>query len=496
MHLQLLNMKNPKKKIEIIFYLIKRMHSTQKRHFKLSNQMYKGRDKDFVRLFDFINKLPIYDIKEIETFFAQKKVKNKNLCISYLLNKLIDNIDDGTLDFIDNGRKEIVPRMKTLRTYAKVGLMDLAYKEILKIEQIAVKYDLFEYLYFVYSVWNSMIDVTYLNKREIEQKDELHSKRKKLAERTSVNEDITHARYIFSCFPPDSQRFKDAHKLLVKYEKYDFSPLSEAYYNHALYWYSLQTRAYKSAFKYCQNYVNIYAKNPDYIGTLFDDYIANWHNLLMAAIQSEDKETIEKYFEIYRKLPQRFSKVFSLQSNAIIGLYTLLGYKCETDYSINSEQYENIIHIHENVLKMLKKYPMLTSRGNVIIGLFLRLSYGFILLRNRARAEFWLDKISDLHYEDTNHAPNVIVMELIIHYEKKSLTLLKSRIRSLKRKWKTDTKLSESVLFMVNLLSSLMISEKQKKLPEAYKAAHQKILKIEHETNYYISYSKWIAQKM
>jgi len=57
-------MKNPKKKIEIIFYLIKRMSRTDKRRFKLNNQIYKGTDKDFVRLFDFINQLRSYDTEK------------------------------------------------------------------------------------------------------------------------------------------------------------------------------------------------------------------------------------------------------------------------------------------------------------------------------------------------------------------------------------------------------------------------------------------------
>jgi len=72
-------MKMPKKKIEIVYYLIQRMSRTEKRYFKLYNQLYKGKDKDFIKLFDFLNKMPVYERNQVEEFFVKEKVTQKNI---------------------------------------------------------------------------------------------------------------------------------------------------------------------------------------------------------------------------------------------------------------------------------------------------------------------------------------------------------------------------------------------------------------------------------
>jgi len=87
-----IQMEKPKKKIEIAHYLIQRMSRTEKRHFKLYNQIYKGKNKDFIKLFDFLNNLKAYDAVVVEAFLAKKIVKQKNVCIAYLLNKVTETI--------------------------------------------------------------------------------------------------------------------------------------------------------------------------------------------------------------------------------------------------------------------------------------------------------------------------------------------------------------------------------------------------------------------
>jgi len=492
-------MKNPKKKIEIIFYLIKRMSRTQKRHFKLSNQAYKGTDKDFMKLFDFINKLPSYDIEKIGRFFIEKKIKNKNLCIGYLLTKLVECIDDGTLNNIVGSKQQIIiTRMKTLRTYIKMNLNDLAYKELLAIEQIAQQYSLYPFLHQIYEMWGGMIFSTYSGEQRREQRALLRSKYLKLLEESRVYEDAKYAMDIFMHAPTDSQQFEDTYQLLIPYKKYNFSPWGKIVYYHVLYWHSEKIGARKPASEYCWKVITTYHQYPDFISIDFGGYIINWNNFLLIVIQIEDNETIEKYLEEYRLLPQRFSKIFSTLEDTLKAAYELVGHRCEVAYVIDSEQYAHIEKVSKNTLKTLETYttPININPASTIPakGLFMNLIYGFILLGNMQEAQYWLDKISDL-FKRIEHSPNIAILELIILYEEASFILLQSRIRSLKRKWKKE-KHPEVVMLMLNLLDSLLKKQNQKKLPEIYKAAHQKVLKIEQGNSFYIFYSKWIAKKM
>jgi len=487
-------MTNPKKKIEIIFYLIKRMSRTEKRHFKLNNQIYKGGDKDFVRLFDHINKLKQYDKDKIEKFFIKKKMKNKNLCIGYLLTKLVENIDDGTIDFIDAGQKNIVLHMKNLRVYIKMELMDLAYKELLKVEQLAEKSDNFEYLFFVYRVWEELITATYIKKRDIEQVEELRSKRLKLIEKVKVNIDIGYAMRLFGLYPSDSPKFKEAYQLLLSYESYDFSPSSKMFYNHVLFWHSLKTKSLQSAFEYSRNCVEIFHQNPELISTSFEDFTISWHAMLRLTVKIHEKVHVEKYLKEYQQLPQRFSEIFETQPDALIVVYEMMGYEIELDYIIKTEQYNKTKKVSEKILQMLEKYTT-SSRSSVAAMLLASLVYGAILSEEDADVVwFWFGKLSDLPHKEKIVLLHIDILELIILYEETSFTLFTSKIRSLKRKLKM-TEHDISVAFMVKFLDDITKKRNQHKLPEIYEAGYREILKIEEE-DIVIYYSKWIAKKM
>lgn len=67
-------------KVEIVFHLIKKMSRSDKRYFKLNNQNYK-KDKDFLKLFDYLNAQGELDLSALEKFFQpllHKKGISKN----------------------------------------------------------------------------------------------------------------------------------------------------------------------------------------------------------------------------------------------------------------------------------------------------------------------------------------------------------------------------------------------------------------------------------
>lgn len=471
------------------------MSRTQKRHFKLNNQAYKGTDKDFLRLFDYINKLSIYDKEKIDSFFVEKKVKNKNLCIGYLLERLKDSIDDGTIDFIDARQKNIVLHMKNLRVYIKMELIDLAYKELLKIEQLAQKYDNFEYLFFVYRIWEGLLNVTYINKHNVEQVDELRSKRLKLIEKFRINIDVRHAMETFELYPPDSPKFKEAYQLLLRYKDYDFSPLIKMFYNHVLFWHSFKTKSHQSAFEYSRNCVEIFHQNPELISTGFEDFTTNWYAMIRAAMRTQEKAHVEKYIQEYQQLPQRFNDIFEMQPDAIIVAYEMIGYKLEIDHLINTEQYKNIRKVSENILQTLEKYTT-SSRSKVAASFFVVLVYGVILSEEDTDIMwFWFDKLSNFPHKRKVILPHIGILELIILYEESSFILFASKIRSIKRKVKTE-KYHKSVTFMVKLLSDITKKQNQDKLFNIYEVGYREILEIDEEEYVVIPYSKWIARKM
>jgi len=486
-------MKNPKKKVEIAFYLIKRMSPTEKRHFKLNNQIYKGEDKNFVKLFDLLNKMEVYDRGKVGDFFIKEDVKVKNLCIEYLFNKLMDSIDDGMVYLSENGQEVIMPQMKILRVYIKMELMDLAYRHLLKVEKLAEKYGLFDHLFYIYSMRASIVNLIYSGDDYVKYQEELYLKRMKLSEKIKMLDSIGYAMSLIIHYPPDNQKFKNA-KTLMQYDRDDLHPIIAFNLNNAYFWYNRKLKLYKKAHEYPRNSIDIYHKNPYLITPFIESYITNWNNLL---VSMEKNELSAEYYAEYQKLPQRFKKIFAKLPDVFSAFYKLIGHRFEAAYYIDNQQYKQIERLSEATSKTLEKYPTSTSRLHLVVGIYLQLTYGFILLKNNDRIQFWMDKL--YHFPDIDKTAtfaDLMVLQLITLYEKESLILLESKIRSFKRQWKKKTHNLERITCMVNLLNSLQQKRNQNKLPVIWKAAYLEILKIETEDYCPIPYSHWVAQKI
>ena len=473
------------------------MSRTEKRHFKLNNRIYKGENKDFLRLFDYLNSMEEYDKEKIENFFIQN-IKNKNLCIGYLLDKLVESIDDEIVHLADNEQNILTPHMKILRTYIKTELIDLALKELKKIEQLAQRYALYAQLHLIYKIWGSLIASTYFDdRRQFKEKKELHLKRCQLNKNTEINNNINHANISFAYCSPESQEFKEASQLLFQYNHNQLSPMDKILYFCAYYWYSAKIGENKQAYENCKNALDIFHQNPDFIAISFEEYISGWNNFLMSAIDAECNKKILDYQKKYWQVAQKFKKIFEAKPDAIKAFYELVGLKCEVAYSINSEDYKRIKVIGKNTLKTLDKYPTSISRANSVTGLFIRLAYGAILLGDLNEANLWMHKLSALYYIDkVTTAPDTAILELLILYEEQSYVLFESKLRSYRRQWKNMANQPKEVIFMANLLNQLLLKRNQNKLPEIYKTAYQEICIMEKEPQNYLPYSRWIAQKI
>jgi len=488
-------MKDPKKKIEIIFYLIKRMSPTEKRYFKLNNKMYKGGDKDFVRLFDFINKMEVYDMSKIENFFTKNKVNSKNLCVAYLHNKLIECIDDEMI-YLPDGQNIIMPHMKAVRAYIKMELIDLAYKELLKLEELAELYELYNYLRDIYDNQENLISLSHMRTSHMEHRKELYAKHKRLYEINKVMSDIGYANYMFMYDTPDSDEFKCAIDIMSQYDINNFPPLVNILHRHAYFWYNRNVGQQELAYISCKTSIKIFDENPHLIEAYIERYLTEWSNLFVSITKTDKRDIAARHYEQYQQLPQRFKNIFVKFPDVFTVFYKLTGHLYEAAYNVEYEQYESMEKLSKNTLKTLEKYPTSISRATTVTSLFLRICYGFVLLQDKKSSQFWMDKLESLPYISEMWAYlDMTVLKLILFYEQEDFSLFESNIRSIKRKSKKED-YPDRIIFMLDFLSSLTLKRNQHKLTQIWKTGHQKMLEIERKHYCYIPYSKWIAQKI
>lgn len=490
-------MKKPKKKIEIIFYLIQRMSRTEKRHFKLHNQLYKGKHKDFIKLFDFLNALDNYDAKKINDFFVKQKVPQKNICISYLLTKIIDSLYDEILYLTSPGKEIIAVPMRAYRAYFKMELIELAWEELIKAERLANEYNMYGELYQIHQIQREISSVMNLNKDIAISRVQTSLKQIALVEKMRIREDLAYISSIFMTHPFDSSEFKDAHTRLLSHNYDDLSTEDKKIFNNIYYWYFSSTQNQKEAVKCTLRLLELYHEDGHPMISATQGYLIIWNNLLMSSLQCSDMAASQSYYEEYKLLSQKHKPLFDSLPDALIANYHLNGCLYEISCVIITKEYENIAYIDEKTITTLNKFPTSRSRSIAVIALLLRLAFGFILIRDFNRVEFWVNKLFDLpELSRSNLVEEAEILKLVLYYETEAFTLLQSHIRSLKRKWGENPPKSKNVLFLLELSHQIHLKQNRKKLPQIWKTAHNKILKIEAETTPKVLFSRWIEQKL
>jgi tetratricopeptide (TPR) repeat protein len=128
-----------------LFDLIKSLSKSEKRFFKLQSALQSG-DKNYVRLFDCIDKMDEYDEEEIKkTFKGEKFIKHlpseKNHLYKLILKALRSYYGDTSVSSI------LKQEIKNIESLYNKALFDECNKFLVRAKKLAIKYEKFYYLF-------------------------------------------------------------------------------------------------------------------------------------------------------------------------------------------------------------------------------------------------------------------------------------------------------------------------------------------------------------
>jgi len=488
-------MKEPKKKIEIVFYLIQRMSRAEKRYFKLYNQIYKGKDTAFVKLFNLLNEMKEYDADKVKVFWKKEKIQRKSVCVAYLLDKVTETMYSVGNNELLTIKNLIQPHLNAFHVYYRLQLFKLAYNELSKAEQIADKYEVSNVLFEIYELKYHMIGVTNFNEKICESEVTIKNKCSRSLKKFVHNENLI--RILFKIYKADETNLETAYQELITYERYydEFSVLCKMHFNacHNQYHYKKNST---QGIVFMERNIKLFEDYPHFISHQLNDYLACWHNRLITGLDEEHIDLTLKYYERHRSLPQKHKEIFdNLPINSEIS-YRLSGLQFGVSYAIRYGQYDEIEQINQKVKQIFEKEYTFSIYSDNVQSLLLRFAYCNLLIKNYSEGEYWTDKLLNISYLNPLIAEEAQVLKLLFTYEKCNESLLISNIRRLERQWKITPPVSPNVLHILKLLQKSLLKRQENNLPRLFKIAYENACQLENTKDCYIFFSRWIALKI
>ncbi len=491
-------MEKPKKRIEVVYYLIQRMSRTEKRHFKMYNQIYKGKDKEFLKLFDFLNNLKKYNIVAIEAFWKKENIKQKGICTTYLLSKVLEAMYASGRHEMLTVKQLIQPHINNFHVYYKTQLLKLAYKELDKAEAIADKYEEIIELFKIYELKIYVGEIANFNKEICESNAVIARKRYDVLQKLIHQDRLAHIMGRMYLEESDDKAATTAYEELTAYKKHydEFTVSDKTNFNVCHFLYYIRRQEHEKAFAFLTFAIELCDDNPHLIPHQLNAYFAIWHNVMKVGLHPNCIDLALKYYEKYKELPQKHKKIFSnLPINVEMSYYSSLHF-FEMSYAIIFEKYDKIEGFCRGIKNTLECYADSLLREVFYLTL-LYASYANLLIKNYTESEYWLGRLlSRTHLLSPAILDQIEILKLLLLYEQGNQSLIISNIRSLSRKWKITHPTAPNVLDILDLLQTIQLKRNQNELPKLFKTTYENMREREKETHSFLPFSKWIAGNM
>lgn len=482
-----------------LFLLIKSLTKAEKRYFKLFAAM-GGASKNYIRLFDYIDRLEEYEEAAIkkrfrkETFVAQLHV-TKNY-----LNKLI---------------------MKSLRNYHSHLSKDALLKDLLRDIEILFKKELFDQCKYV-------IEKAKAIAREYERHGdlaEIHTWERKLllaTSRAGSGKDKLNAIIQNEKSALDKAQNLNAYWNLTlnlfdlleetdamhEGEKIDLPLLqdesaAESLSGKVLFYHNVQMHAYskgnmQQAEQASDKMIALIESHPHQITDNPASYITCLNNRISLCLQLKEYETIHALLHKIRAIPQKYG----IKPQSRVAVKSLLQtYNVELEMYRDTGDFENGIQRIDEIKQVFDK-PLCAIPADYRALLFYQFAYLYFMKRAHRDALFWLNEIFAGKFgavrEDIQSYAQLL--NLIIHFELGNITILKYAVESCRRFLKKKRELQPFEKVLLRFFSKISLARReeypmllQKLKDELFRETDANVKKNALD---YLNFEAWIVGKL
>ena len=489
-----------------LFDLIKSLSKSEKRFFKLSSSLQSG-DKNYLKIFDLIEKQKSYDEEEIKKAFKNEVFihhfpSEKNHLYKLILKSLRNFHADNSVSSVL--RQEI----KNIEILHKKALYKECNKFVNRAKKLAIAHEKFYYLFELISWEKLLLEEAFEAGKFDKNLDDL------LREETEVIEKLRNLaeyhilyskiNYVFrrGGFARNAEEkgivSEIANNHLIKGKNTALSTRAATicYYIKGLC--ASTNRNYKESFQYFLKVKSILDKNPIIKSDLAKRYVRTLNHLLYCYIDDKDYPKAEEIITLLKLLAKE--KDFnSVDIKVILFTTTYLG---ELLLLYKTGEYENAVKLVDDIIKGLEQYGEKINKEKEVLFSY-TIAYVYFGSGEYNKALFWINKVLNDNEQDLRQDIYSFsrLFNLVIHYELGNVDLLEYIIKSTFRylsKNEKDYTIENVILKHMKKLSKISGAIEQKDHLRQMKNDLDHIFKnpTERVVLDYFDFNAWVNSKL
>ena len=481
-----------------LFLLIKSLSKAEKRYFKLFVASTQG-DKNYLRLFDYIDRQEQDDEKAIKKHFASEKFTRQLHVTKIYLFKLI---------------------LKSLRNYHQKISIDAEIKDLLRDVEILFRKDLLDPCHYTlekaYKLATTHEKIHYFpeigiwkrklllarhgpGKSKIQINAVLQQEQQALEKLGRLHQYWYLTVNMFDIFGPaaDPQKFKPYQWLLDDSRQADTFQTKVLYYFLQQSWHYMQNNI-EAAYKYARQLVHFIEDFPERIREEPNTYATALNNCIGICLQTQKMEEVVELIQKIKEMPIKYKLTNQYPFTIKMLAQT---YNIELEFYRDTRQYEKSnatiqqikVFLSENIRYVPNSYKLL---------LHYQIAYLYFVQKQYSNALKWLNEIIGHNYGPVRDDIQSYgrILNLMIHFELGNILVLKYAVESTRRFLKKKRSLQsfeQEILYFFAKISTAPLSEYRTLLQQL----HANLFAGMDEKNIayvldYLDFRSWIAGKL
>ncbi|GAA4275162.1 hypothetical protein U6A24_17485 [Aquimarina gracilis] len=462
------------KKNEELFYLIKSLSKSEKRHFKLSTQ---GNDSaEYLTLFDAIDTQKKYDEKALKEQFKDRAFINQLTTIkNYLKHRILQSLRNYHSRISRNA--ELIDIIRNVEILYHKGQYPICESELKRAEKKAVNYQQDLLLYQIYD-WKRKVHQA-LRPQDLKTIKTITEQQKNTLKFTNEYIDLILANI-------DPSQFSLSHKKSVSLQNKTLKTLHK-------YRKLLISKDHNKAKRTLEDLIKEWEQQPELLKEYFIMYFSVCNNLLGYLVF---KKQYKEAFVRILKIKQKAQAIENISAAFIKEKLRLYNIELEIHRSLKDLHTTHVVI--DEIQQFVEKHKTLVP-SNYQLSFRFQFATIYFLKNDYKKALHWINAI--LNNQSKNDRKDLITytywLNLLVHYELGNGFTLRYLIDSLKKYLKKQKNIEVYEKILLKFLSKTVeFSLKQKK--NAFLTLQKELTNHPFPENVlgYIDFIEWIDRKV
>ena len=475
-----------------IFLLIKSLSKSEKRYFK-TGLGEKAINKNYLKLFNIIDKQTVYNENEIKKVFKEEKfVKQLHVTKIYLTELILKSLRNYHSNKSINSK--IINLLNDLEILFEKELYDLVYYRIKKAEEVALEYERLPYLLEVLN-WKRKLYKTKTGCIEREGSDLVKQENETIKKLYALNDYWNLTLKIYD-YTANKKSFKN--NPLLKNEKYATTLQSKILHYHILFTTNLINGNSQAAIDSITKLIELLEEHPNRITDDPGAYATALSNKISFLLVSKEWDKIPELIKKVREIPATYK--LNSKSKFTVRLWVRL-------FNIKLEMYRDKKDIARGIV-LIKEIQEFIEQHNqavpdeYLLFFYYQFAYMFFLNKDHSKSLLWLNEIMNrnfgrLHEDVQSYAR---ILGLIIHFELNNIIVLRYAVVSCRRFLKKKKNLQEFETILLRFFSRLSTVRKDE-YAELFRNFYKNLfggeeIKVSDNVLDYIDIKSWLESNI